>query len=70
MPGEVIDRPNPGPAPSHLPDEVLQLAVKVNKDDFNPDRFDSLEAVKEFRQASNYIAAGKLATRFRSTCKG
>ena len=31
MPGEVIDRPNPEPLPSHLPDFVDQLMVQLDR---------------------------------------
>lgn len=55
MPGEVIDRPNPGPSPSHLPDEVLSLGVKL---DVTPLKGDTLKGIRTFRNAANYIAAG------------
>jgi xylulose-5-phosphate/fructose-6-phosphate phosphoketolase len=56
MPGEVIDRPNPQPVASHIPDDVLALAVKLN----NAKLSDAdLKGLEEFRRASNYIAAGK-----------
>ena len=57
MPGEVIDRPNPKALPSLLPDNVIDLAVKLDKLDISRDDLTSLEA---FRRASNYIAAGWL----------
>jgi hypothetical protein len=31
IPGEVIDRPNPRALPSHIPDSVLNLAVKLEE---------------------------------------
>lgn len=55
MPGEVIDRPNPQPLPSQLPDEVLNLAVKLEKTKLDDDTYQSLT---KFRRAANYIAAG------------
>jgi xylulose-5-phosphate/fructose-6-phosphate phosphoketolase len=55
MPGEVIDRPNPEPSASNVPDQVLDLAVKVSKDPLPEDAASSL---KEFRRAACYIAAG------------
>ncbi|MCJ1446817.1 MAG: hypothetical protein MMC23_007324 [Stictis urceolatum] len=60
MPGEVIDRPNPGPAPSHLPEDVLSLAVQLEKSTIRRDRLDSLDGVKAFRQAANYMAAAMI----------
>ena len=58
MPGEVIDRPNPPPAPSNLPDDVLSLAVKLEKADFDAASNNDL---RQFRQAASYIAAGMLS---------
>lgn len=55
MPGEVIDRPNPKPLASQLPDDVTQLAmqlegVKLEEKD--------LQALQKFRRLANYIAGG------------
>lgn len=55
MPGEEIDRPNPRALPSHIPDNVLELAVKLEKIKLNDA---DLKGLEEFRRASNYIAAG------------
>lgn len=55
MPGEVIDRPNPEPIPSHLPDQVLSLNVKIEKQTLPED---ANKVLKEFRRAACYIAAG------------
>jgi xylulose-5-phosphate/fructose-6-phosphate phosphoketolase len=55
MPGEVIDRPNPKPLPSSVPESVLSLAVKLEKLQINDN---DLQALQDFRRASNYIAAG------------
>ena len=55
MPGEVIDRPNPQPLPSNIPDDVLSLAVKLEKTKLDEETYDGLQA---FRRAANYIAAG------------
>ncbi|KAI5306317.1 hypothetical protein KEM56_001420 [Ascosphaera pollenicola] len=57
MPGEVIDRPNPGPLRSHLPDSVEELAVKLSKTTL--DEKDH-EAIKKFRRAATYIAAAMI----------
>lgn len=59
MPGEVIDRPNPKPEPSHIPDLVEQLQVqlqttKLEESDYN--------ALQKYRRAAAYIAAGKPAS--------
>ena len=56
MPGEVIDRPNPEPLPSLLPDEILNLAVKLEKTTLPEDVNKSLQT---FRRAALYIAAGE-----------
>ena len=56
MPIEVIDRPNPQPSPSHVPDGVLSLAVKVEKKTLPED---ANSALKGFTRAECYIAAGR-----------
>jgi len=58
MPGEVIDRPNPQPLPSNIPDEVAQqLLVKLDK----PTLDDSTNAaLQKFRRAANFIAAAMI----------
>ena len=56
MPAEILDRPNPQPLASHIPDEVLKLSVKLDKLDISDA---DLKGLEEFRRASNYIAAGK-----------
>ena len=58
MPGEVIDRPNPQPLPSHIEDHVLSLAVKLDKAKLD---LSILKGLQEFRRAANYIAAGMSA---------
>ena len=55
MPGEIIDRPNPQALASLVPDEVLNLAVKLDKITISDA---DLKGLEEFRRASNYIAAG------------
>ncbi|KAF2836866.1 putative phosphoketolase [Patellaria atrata CBS 101060] len=57
MPGEVIDRPNPEPLPSQLPDDVLNLAVQLEKTTLPED---VNEALKQFRRAACYIAAAMI----------
>ena len=56
MPGEIIDRPNPQPLPSHIPDHVTDLAIKLQNVKLSDG---DLQGLDEFRRASNYIAAGK-----------
>jgi xylulose-5-phosphate/fructose-6-phosphate phosphoketolase len=56
MPGEVIDRPNPKPLASNVPDSVLTLSVKLDKLHISEN---DIQALQDFRKASNYIAAGK-----------
>lgn len=57
MPGEEIDRANPGPSPSQLPDTVLDLAINLDKVKLSDEDAKSLE---QFRRASNYIAAAMI----------
>jgi len=57
MPGEVIDRPNPQFLASQIPNNVLGLAVKLEKVALSDA---SLKGLEEFRRASTYIAAGNL----------
>lgn len=54
MPGEVIDRPNPQPIASHVPDDVLALVVKLEKTKLDEHTYEGLQ---HFRRAANYIAA-------------
>lgn len=55
MPGEVIDRPNPQPLPSHLPDDLEKLKVTISHETLDQEACDSL---LKFRRAASYIAAG------------
>lgn len=55
MPREIIDRPNPQPLASQIPDAVLDLSVKLEKTTLSDA---DLKGLEEFRRASNYIAAG------------
>lgn len=56
MPGQVIDRPNPQPLASHIPDHVQDLAIKLQHIKLSDA---DLQGLDQFRRASNYIAAGK-----------
>lgn len=60
MPGEVINRPNPKPLDSSVPDSVLSLSVKLEKLHISEN---DIQALQDFRRASNYIAAGKQKAR-------
>jgi xylulose-5-phosphate/fructose-6-phosphate phosphoketolase len=57
MPGEVIDRPNPQPARSNVPDYVGQLLVKLEKPTLSEK---TNQALYKFRRAANYIAAAMI----------
>lgn len=55
MPGEVIDRPNPEPLPSNLPDYLAKLQVTLSHQTLDEKTCDAL---LKFRRAASYIAAG------------
>lgn len=57
MPGEVIDRPNPQPLASQVPDLVDQLLVKLEKPTLSDDDNHTLQ---KYRRAANYIAAAMI----------
>lgn len=57
MPGQTIDKPNPAAAPSHLPEAIDDLRVRLDKATLDDDARSSLN---KFRRAANYIAAGQL----------
>lgn len=63
MPAEEIDRPNPQPLPSHVDDNVMSLAVKLDKTKLHNSSYKGLQ---EFRRAANYIAAGESTSPFRT----
>ncbi len=56
MPGEVINRPNPQPLASNIPEDVLSLSVQLEKAKLDHATSEGLEV---FRRAANYIAACK-----------
>lgn len=58
MPGEEIDRANPEPMPSHVSELVLSLNPKAQKETLLED---ASTALKDFRGAACYIAAGERA---------
>ncbi|KAK3934616.1 D-xylulose 5-phosphate/D-fructose 6-phosphate phosphoketolase [Diplogelasinospora grovesii] len=60
MAGEQITEPNPPPLPSHLPDSVLDLAVRAEKKPL-PDNV--RESLQSFQRAACYIAAAMIFLR-------
>jgi hypothetical protein len=62
---ELIDLPNPPPMASRLPSETLKLAKDLVKQPLDDNTAGSLKA---FRNAADYIAAGKPAPQLRSLC--
>ncbi|KJZ71510.1 hypothetical protein HIM_09098 [Hirsutella minnesotensis 3608] len=60
MPGEVIDRPDPPPLPSQLPDGTLELGVRIEKEALDKDVAQSL---RDFQQAACFIAASMIFLR-------
>jgi len=59
MPVQEIPVANPGALPSHLPDEVLQLAAKFEK---KPLPQDVQTSLRSFQRAACFIAAGTCPT--------
>lgn len=57
MPAEVIDRPNPPPPPSNVPDYVSDLLVRLEKPTLAED---TTEVMAKYRRAANYIAAAMI----------
>ncbi|KAH8902465.1 D-xylulose 5-phosphate/D-fructose 6-phosphate phosphoketolase [Coniochaeta sp. PMI_546] len=57
MPGQEIDVANPPPMPSHLPDNVLELAVQIQK---KPLPEDVKKGLVDFQRAACYIAAAMI----------
>ena len=66
MPGQLIEKPNPPPDASLIPESVLDLGVQLNIKDYLDK--DELEAVQAFRRAANYIAAGILLSLCITAC--
>lgn len=58
MPGEILDRPNPPPGKSQLPDSILEY--RVNLESPNVLTPDELQAITKFRRAADYIAAAMI----------
>jgi xylulose-5-phosphate/fructose-6-phosphate phosphoketolase len=57
MSGQLLDRPNPQPLPSHIPEYVEGLLVKLGKPTLSAETNDAL---KKYRRAANYIAAAMI----------
>lgn len=64
MPGEIIDRPNPQPLASHIPEDVLSLSVKLENAKLD---VSTATGLQEFRRAANYIAAGEFRRNWRQS---
>ena len=58
MPAEILDRPNPPPGKSQLPDSILDL--KVTLDTANSLSNEERNAIQKFRRMANYIAAAMI----------
>jgi xylulose-5-phosphate/fructose-6-phosphate phosphoketolase len=56
MPGEQIPEPNPAALPSHLPDNVLELAVQLPE---KPLTNDVRQSLHSFQRAAEYIDTGE-----------
>lgn len=57
MPGQFIDRPNPKPVPSLIPEYVDDLLVNLDKPTLSAETNSALE---KYRRAANYIAAAMI----------
>ena len=58
MPAEILDRPNPPPGKSQLPDSILNFEVTLDttKSLTNNEK----NAIQKFRRMANYIAAAMI----------
>jgi xylulose-5-phosphate/fructose-6-phosphate phosphoketolase len=56
MPGQEIDRPDPPPLTSQLPDRTLDLAVNPERKQLDAE---SAQGLRDFQNAACYIAACK-----------
>lgn len=60
MPDDVVERPNPPPLPSQIPDAVLELRVKLpteRRDVLSPE---DRQGLVQYRRLACYIAACEL----------
>jgi xylulose-5-phosphate/fructose-6-phosphate phosphoketolase len=60
MPGEVVNQPNPPALPSQLPDTLLGLEVKPER---QPLPKGVTQSLRDFQNAACYIAAGESGPR-------
>jgi xylulose-5-phosphate/fructose-6-phosphate phosphoketolase len=58
MPAEILNRPNPPPGKSQLPDSILDLEVTL--DTANSLTNEEKNAIQKFRRMANYIAAAMI----------
>ena len=58
MPAEILNRPNPPPGKSQLPDSMLNLEVTLNTT--NALTHEKQNAIQKFRRMANYIAAAMI----------
>ena len=58
MPAEILDRPNPPPGKSQLPDSILDFEVNLDITRSLPDG--EKNAIQKFRRMANYIAAAMI----------
>ena len=58
MPGEILNRPNPPPGKSQLPDSILNLEVTLNTG--NSLTYEKKNAIQKFRRMANYIAVAMI----------
>lgn len=58
MPGEIIDRPNPPPGKSQLPDSLLNLEITLDTTGSLTEK--EKNAIQKFRRMANYIAAAMI----------
>ena len=58
MPAEILDRPNPPPGKSQLPDSLLDFEVNLNI--ANSLSNEEKHAIQKFRRMANYIAAAMI----------
>ena len=58
MPAEILNRPNPPPGKSQLPDSILNLEVTL--DTTNALTYQKKDAIQKFRRMANYVAAAMI----------
>ena len=58
MPAEILNRPNPPPGKSQLPDSILSLEVTLDTTSSLAE--EEKNAIQKFRRMANYIAAAMI----------